>query len=97
EGNRTAWILEPGGNFIPAPDFDWDEFDARNERTRTSITDDDMEAIFRDGPLSRPDAARKLREHTGVGRTAAYDALAAGGRFGARLAVDMDGRLRWLG
>jgi hypothetical protein len=94
-GPRSAWVRS-NGLFAPVPDFDWDAFENAGKSERPTITEDDMAAVFENGAkrLKKGEAAKMLMARTGVGRTAAYEALKTDGRFDGRL-TDADGLLSW--
>ena len=83
-GPPTAWHRQ-NGLFEPCAEFDWKEW--REGSAKTTISLDDLEAIFDNGAkmLSKSEAARLLQAQAGVGRTAAYLALKPDGRFGEHL------------
>ena len=91
---RTAWHRRNGG-FAPCENFDWKAFDEPDDKRRT-ITADDMRQVFRDGNslLAVKAAADALRDLTGLGRTACYEAVNPKGRFGANL-TEQGGLLSW--
>lgn len=96
-GEATAWERR-NGLFVPVPGFDWDEF--RNgtggKGERVSITEADVAAVFPNGSFAtRKQAIESLRERTGCGQSAAYNALSLEGRFKAHLREDGT-FLRWI-
>ena len=94
EGRRSAWRWQQS-EFRPLSDFDWEEFDGRNDSERKTITAHNMAEIFVDGEaLSKTAAVEKLMELTGLKKTACYTALALDGKFAGRL-TQSDGLLRW--
>ena len=92
-GRRTAWEYQPTGLFAAILDFDWDTFD--HPDVRVGITKADMEEVFAAGPLEKVDAAKKIMEATGCKKTAAYDALALGGRFRGSL-IKCGPKIGWI-
>lgn len=83
-GRRSAWERCDGA-FNPCPDFDWEEYDegATKAPREAKVQPEHLRAVFAGDPwLDRSEAARRLMELAGVGRTAAYDALKPiGGRY----------------
>lgn len=63
-----------------------------------SIMMEDLAEVFEQGSreLTRPDAVAALRDR-GFGKTAAYKALSASGRFAQCFQVAPDGVLAWVG
>src|SRR5437660_11694121 len=61
---------------------------------REVITEADVAAIFKDGPLRKAEAVHRLESITGTHRAQAYRALAPDGRFAKHLRVEGD-RLNW--
>ncbi len=57
----------------------------------------DVQRALASGACCRKEAVRRLRELTGCGQTAAYNAFSPGGRFSDLLREDEDGRLSWAG
>jgi hypothetical protein len=94
-GARSAWVRS-NGLFASVPDFDWEAFENAGKAERRTITDADMTLVFENGakPLTRTEARDALTA-AGAGRSAAYEALKADGRFAERLTEDADGRLSW--
>ena len=77
-GPRTAWHRR-NGLFVPCPDFDWQEFDGGDGKSRSKVTAADIAAVFTDGkPLTKSEAAGKLEELTGVSRATAFRYLKPG-------------------
>lgn len=94
EGSRTAWRWQHS-EFVPLSDFDWEEFDGRNDSERKTITAGDMTHVFQDGAaLTKATAVEKLMELTGLKKSACYTALAPDGKFAGRL-NESGGFLRW--
>lgn len=60
------------------------------------VTREDVANVFHHGarPLSRTEAVKALKK-LGFGKTAAYDALAVGGRFADWLQIAPDGIITW--
>jgi hypothetical protein len=92
-GARSAWERR-NGLFAPVTDFDWDAFDAPEKDKREVITESDMQAIFKNGALTKPEAAKQLGANTGAHRTSCYRALDPDGRFGKHLRVEGE-RISW--
>lgn len=85
EGKRSAWRWQPS-DYIVLSEFDWEEFDGRNDAERKTVTGADMAEVFCDGAaLTRKAAAEALMEETGLKKTACYSALALDGKFAGRL------------
>ncbi len=57
----------------------------------------DVQRALASGDCGRKEAARRLRELTGCGQTAAYNALSPSGRFAHCLREGDEGRLSWAG
>jgi hypothetical protein len=79
-GCRSAWERR-NGLFAPVTEFDWDEFDTPDGDKREVISEDDMAAIFADGPLAKAEARKRLQEKTSASRSTCYNALNPDGRF----------------
>lgn len=84
-GAPTAWHRQ-NGLFARCEDFDWKEWDEGGSKRRV-IELDDLAKIFHSGSktLSRTEAVKALKAHTGVGQSAAYEALKPDGRFSGHL------------
>lgn len=67
----------------------------RKQRAGKRLTAADVSGAFAGIPLTRSAAVARIRSLTGCGQTAAYNALAQGGPFSARLHEDDEGRLCW--
>ena len=94
EGKRSAWRWQQS-RFAPVSEFDWEEFDGRNDAERKTVTATDMAEVFSDGtPLTRKAASEALMETTGLKKTACYAALALDGRFAGQL-YESKGFLTW--
>ena len=93
-GRRSAWE-RCNGLFDPVTDFDWDTFDTPEKDRRETIGETDVRAVFADGPLTKPEAAKLLESNTGAHRTSCYRALEPSGRFGKHLRVDEEDRINW--
>lgn len=94
EGKRSAWRWQES-EFIPISEFDWEEFDGRNDAERKAVTRADMAEVFEDGAaLTRKAAFEALMKLTGLKRTACYAALAPDGKFAAQLS-ESEGLLTW--
>lgn len=57
----------------------------------------DVQRALAPGACGRKEAVRRLRELTGCGQTAAYNAVSTSGRFADWLREDDEGRLSWAG
>lgn len=95
-GPRSAWERR-NGLFAPVSDFGWDEFENPDQDAREKISERDVAGVFEHGRsrLKKAEAARRLQDETGAGRTACYDALRLDGRFSSRLAEE-NGLLKWV-
>ena len=94
EGKRSAWRWQQS-DFIALSEFDWEEFDGRNDSERKAVTGADMAEIFGEGvALTRKGAAEALMKATGLKKTACYSALALDGKFVGRL-NESGGLLTW--
>ena len=82
--------------FIQCFDFDLDEFFAGNECAREKITKDAMREALRSG-ATKCAAVKKLTDRTGCKDSAAYAALAVGGRFKGMIDETPEGLLIWIG
>ena len=84
-GARSAWERR-NGLFVPLQDFDWKTFDGDGEKRRT-VSLDDLDTLFEGGQrrLARNAAVEQLKEQTGLGKTACYQALKLDGKFGEHL------------
>ena len=82
---RTAWH-RTGAGFVPAGEFDWEEFD-NPAGDRVMITLEDIHLVF-DGSncMELTDAADALARLLGITKRAAYNALGEKGKFAAHLA-----------
>ena len=92
-GHRSAWERR-NGLFAPVSEFDWNAFDAADKDAREMIGENDLAAIFQDGPLTKSEAVRLLKENTGAHRASCYRALEPHGRFGKRLGFEGE-RITW--
>ena len=93
-GKRSAWERR-NGLFAPVQDFDWKTFDSNSEKRHT-VKLDDLDALFEGGKrqLARNTAVDQLRELTGLGKTACYQALKLDGKFAKNL-VEQNGLLNF--
>jgi hypothetical protein len=92
-GHRSPWERR-NGLFAPVSEFDWDAFDAADKDAREVIAENDLAAIFQDGPLSKSEAVRLLESNTGAHRASCYRALDPKGRFGKCLRFEGE-RITW--
>lgn len=95
-GAPSAWERR-NGLFQPVPDFDWDEFrgGTAGMEKRVTVTEADLAAIFPNGStVEKKRAVALLRERTGCGQSAAYNALSSSGRFKDHL-LENEGFLNW--
>jgi hypothetical protein len=94
EGKRSAWRWHDL-DFIAPSEFDWEEFDGRNDSERKTVTSADMAKVFEsDARLTRKAATAALMEATGLKKTACYSALALEGKFAGSLS-ESGGLLWW--
>lgn len=94
EGKRSAWRWQKS-DFIPVSEFDWEDFDGRNDAKRKAVTGADMADVFADdAPLTRKAATEALMAATGLKKTACYSALAPDGKFAGQL-CESNGLLTW--
>jgi AAA domain/CHC2 zinc finger len=89
-GQRSAWERR-NGLFAPVSDFDWNAFDDP-PRANELISESVMEAVFEDGPLTRGEAVKRIRQFTDASQSGAYKAI--NDRFKSRL-LNVAGRLSW--
>jgi hypothetical protein len=84
-GAPTAWHRQ-NGLFSQCEGFDWKEWNQGASKRRV-IDVEDLSSVFDDGDktLSKADAVKALKAQTGVGQSAAYDALKPDGRFSEHL------------
>ena len=68
--------------------------DAPKRDRREVICEDDVAVVFKDGPLTKTDAAKKLGADTGASRATCYRALDETGRFATHLRLE-NGKLSW--
>jgi hypothetical protein len=92
-GTRSAWERR-NGLFASVMDFDWEAFDAPDKDQRKLITEGDVSAVFKNGVLTKAEAAKQLESLTGAHRTSCYRALKLDGRFGKHLRAEGE-RIGW--
>jgi hypothetical protein len=68
--------------------------DAPKKDRRKVICEDDLPAIFDNGPLTKAEAAEKLGARTGASRATRYRALDEKGRFAGHLHFEK-GKIMW--
>ena len=92
ELNWCGWPIRPGesygGRSLGAPG------DAPKKDRREVIGEDDVAAVFKDGPLPKAEAVRRLEANTGASRATCYRALDAKGRFRSHLHHE-EGKISW--
>ena len=94
EGKRSAWRWHQS-DFIALSEFDWEEFDGRNDAERKTVTRADMAEVFEGGEaLTLKAACEALMEATDLKKTACYSALALDGKFAGHLS-ESGGLLTW--
>ncbi len=99
EGPRSAWELR-NGLFVPVESFDWEAFDGESRSPKKGVTEAHIREVFEQGDarMFLKEAAEKLQEIAGVGRTVAYNALKTeGGDFSRILHKREDRTLGLLG
>ncbi len=82
-GKRSVWGRR-NGLFAPVEDFNWDDFDSGGKSPKKEVTEAHIREVFEVGNarMFLKNAAEKLQEVAGVGRTVAYEALKVeGGEF----------------
>ena len=82
--------IEPGKAYGGRPE----NIVALKRDRRQVITEADVAAIFKDGALTKAEAAQRLESDTGAHRASCYRALALDGRFATHLRVVGD-MLKW--
>jgi hypothetical protein len=92
-GPRSAWYRQ-NGLFVEIPDFDFEAFDMSEKDRREKITQADVAAIFKDGPLKKTDARIALEDRTGASRASVFRALNPKGRFAEHLQFEK-GKVAW--
>lgn len=92
-GRRTVWERRDGALFVPVPNFDFETFDNGTGKRESKVTEAHIKDLFDNGHrwLARTQAAERLQEIAGVGRSAAYEALKLNGRFADWLTKRKDG------
>jgi len=68
--------------------------DASKRDRRGVICEDDVAAVFKDGPLPKGEAVTQLQANTGASRATCYRALDDTGRFAKHLRYEK-GKIRW--
>src|SRR5262249_33571739 len=102
ELNWCGWPIRPGESYygrpenVPesCPQVLGEPGDAAKRDRREVICEDDVAAIFKGGPLTKPEAARQLGASTGASRATCYRALDERGRFAKHLRYEK-GRISW--
>jgi hypothetical protein len=87
-GGRPENIPEGSPPVLGAPG------DAPVKHRREVIYEDDVAAAFKDGPLTKAEAARTLETNTGASRASCYRALDEKGRFARHLRLE-NGKVSW--
>lgn len=95
-GPRSAWHRR-NGLFLPCSDFNWSDFDKPTGNDRKEITQEHMEALFKNGQrkLEKKHACKELQSIAEMGHTACYNALSVKGKFRGHLVQHPDGLLGW--
>ena len=93
EGGSSAWFRR-NGLFAPAEGFDLDEFFKSEGGGRIKIEAASVKDAI-GGGVTKGQAKKRLMDATGCKESAAYSALATGGRFKSNLAETNDGILIW--
>jgi hypothetical protein len=83
--------IEPGKAYGGRPE---NIIGAPKKDRRQVITEADVAAIFKDGALTKAEAAQQLESNTGAHRASCYRALAPGGRFAKHLRVEGE-KITW--
>src|SRR5215475_7366991 len=91
--NWVGWPIRPGESYggrsenIPegCPPVLAGSADAPKKDRREVIGEDDVAAVFKDGPLPKAEAVRRLEANTGASRATCYRALDEKGRFASHL------------
>jgi hypothetical protein len=102
ELNWAGGVIRPGEGYggrpenIPegCPAVLGEPGDAPKKDRREVICEDDLAAIFDNGPLTKTEAARQLSANTGASRATCYRALESKGRFAGHLHFDK-GKIMW--
>jgi hypothetical protein len=80
EGEKRAMQLGERHTMEEIPDFDWSIWEKADEnagtkRDKSKVRLAHLQEVFKDGPLTRHEAGRKLEELTGAGRSAVSEAF----------------------
>jgi hypothetical protein len=101
ELNWAGWPIRPGETYggrpeipVGCPPVLGGSGDAPKKDRREVICEDDLAAIFDNGPLTKAEAAEKLGARTGASRATCYRALDDWGRFASHLHYEK-GKIRW--
>jgi hypothetical protein len=102
ELNWAGGVIRPGEGYggrpenIPegCPPVLGEPGDAPKRDRREVICQNDVAAIFKDGPLTKNEAAEKLGVNTGASRATCYRALDGKGRFARHLRYE-NGKVSW--
>jgi AAA domain-containing protein/CHC2-type zinc finger protein len=92
-GARSVWERR-NGLFVPVADFDFDAFDAPEKDKRELVSGTDVQAVLKNGALTKAEAAKRLEENTGAHRASCYRALKLDGRFANHLRVTGE-KIEW--
>ncbi len=97
-GERSVWERR-NGLFARVTEFNWEEFDGGGKSAaKRGVTEKHLREVFENGDawLKLKEAVAKLTEVSGVGRTAAYEALRTDGEFGRMMHKREDGTVGML-
>ena len=83
-GARSAWERR-NGLFAAVAEFDFETFDAPEKDKRERVSKTDVQAVLKNGALTKAEAAKRLEELTGAHRGSCYRALELDGRFANHL------------
>ena len=92
-GARSAWERR-NGLFGAVADFDFDAFDAPEKDKRELVSETDVQAVLKNGALTKAEAAKRLEENTGAHRASCYRAFKRDGRFANHLRVTGE-KIEW--
>jgi hypothetical protein len=96
--NETSKGVNWCGELIRPGDFGYggrpEAIEGTKKDRREVITEADVAAIFKDGALTKAEAAQQLESNTKAHRASCYRALALDGRFATHLRVEGE-RLTW--
>src|SRR5215510_9716414 len=102
ELNWAGWPIRPGESYGGRPEQIREgcppvlagSADALKKNRREVLSEDDVTGVFKDGPLPKAEAARRLEANTGASRATCYRALDTKGRFRSHLHHE-EGKISW--